>query len=133
VPSTPVTTTNPDAKLFRLVGAVLAVLVLVQAALAGQFLTAGGGTKGVHRILGEFLGVVAVALAAQGYRIRRVSPVGWRLSLFVLALVVAQTGLGFAGRDIAAAAALHVPVGVLTFGAALITATPLQHRADQSE
>jgi len=39
-------------------------------------------------------------------------------------MVVAQTGLGFAGRESTTAAMLHVPLGVATFGVALVAALP---------
>lgn len=121
-----------DGKLFRWVGAVLTALVLMQAVLAGQFLNTQAEARGVHRIIGEFLGLLAVVLMAQGYRLRGFSPSAWWLSVAVFLLVVAQTGLGFAGREVATAAALHVPVGVLTFGVALLTAMPLRTRGQAS-
>lgn len=117
-----------DSKLFRLIGGALAALVLLQAGLAGQFLNRAPGARSVHRLIGELLGVVALALAAQGYRLRKASPQSWWLGVAVLVLVVTQTGLGFAGRDAAGAAALHIPVGVATFGVALLTALPDRSR-----
>lgn len=108
---------------FRAAAAALALLVLVQAVLAGQFLTGEGG-RSAHRLIGEALGLVALVVAAAGYRLRGVDRDRWWLGLALVAMVVAQTGLGFAGRDAATAAALHVPLGVATFGAALVAALP---------
>lgn len=108
---------------FQAAAATLAVLVLVQAALAGQFLTGEGGL-GTHRLIGEALGLVALAVAVAGYRLRTVDRDRWWLGVALVVLVVAQTGLGFAGRDSTTAAALHVPLGVATFGAALVAAMP---------
>ena len=70
------------------------------------------------------MGVVALAVAAAGYRLRAADPARWRLGLALVAMVVAQTGLGFAGRDLPTAAALHVPLGVAAFGVALVAALP---------
>ena len=112
-----------DLSRYRAAAAVLAVLVLVQAALAGQFLTGDGG-RSMHRLIGEGLGLVALAIAVAGYRLRTIDRDRWWLALALVALVVAQTGLGFAGRESTTAAALHIPLGVATFGAALVAALP---------
>lgn len=108
---------------FQAAAAALAVLVLVQAVLAGQFLTGEGG-RGTHRLIGEALGLVALAVAAAGYRLRSVDRDRWWLGIGLVVMVVAQTGLGFAGHDSTMAAALHVPLGVATFGVALVAALP---------
>lgn len=108
---------------FRAAAAVLAVLVLVQAVLAGQFLTGEGG-RGMHRLIGEALGLIALALAAAGYRLRAVDRDRWRLGLALIVMVIAQTGLGFVGRESSTAAALHVPLGVAMFGVALVAVLP---------
>lgn len=113
---------------FRIASAVLAALVLVQAALAGQFLTTSESALTVHRVIGESLGLVALAVVVAGYRMRSLDRDRWWLAILLLAMVVAQTGLGFAGRDSATAAALHVPLGVATFGAALVGALPVLRR-----
>lgn len=112
-----------ELSLYRAVAAALALLVLVQAVLAGQFLNGDGG-RGTHRLIGEALGVVALAVAAAGYRLRAADPDRWRLGLALVVVVVAQTGLGFAGRDSTTAAALHVPLGVVAFGVALVASLP---------
>jgi len=112
-----------ELRSFQAAAAILAVLVLVQAGLAGQFLTGSGG-RGTHRLIGEALGLVALVVAGMGYRLRAVDRDRWWLGVALVVMVVAQTGLGFAGRDSTTAAAFHVPVGVATFGAALVAALP---------
>jgi hypothetical protein len=44
----------------------------------------------------------------------------WNAALLVL--VISQIGLGYSGRDSADAAAVHVPMGVLTFGLSVLIA-----------
>lgn len=100
----------------------IAGLVLVQAGLAGRFLNGDGDLVGVHRVLAEGVAPVAVVLAWAAFTVRpahRSLRVG---SAVVLALVVVQTGLGFAGRDSTEVASLHVPVGVALFGLAVVVA-----------
>jgi len=104
---------------FRALAALLAALVLVQAALAGQFLFGEEGARGIHRLIGISLSVVAVVVFAQGWRVRRTNSASFLLSLLLLGLVIAATGLGFAGRKEASVAALHIPVAVATFGVAV--------------
>lgn len=124
----PAARVSGDLGRYGAVAAVLAGLVLVQAGLAGQFLNGGSGALGPHRLIGEGLGVVAVALMAEGYRIRS-SIRGRRwLAAVPATLVVAQTGLGFAGRSSTVAGSLHVSVGVATFGLAQIAAAPSARR-----
>jgi len=112
-----------ELRSFQAAAAALAALVLVQAVLAGQFLTGEGG-RDMHRLIGEALGLVALVVAAAGHRLRTVDRDRWWLGIALVLMVVAQTGLGFAGRDATTAAALHVPLGVVTFGAALVAALP---------
>ena len=97
--------------------------VLVQAVPAGQFLTGSGG-RGTYCLIGEALVLAALAVAAVGYRLRTVDRDRWWLVLALALMVVAQTGLGFAGRDSTMAAGLHVPLGVATSGVALVAALP---------
>jgi len=101
--------------------AVLATgLVLVQAVLAGQGLYGGDlGLIGVHGWVGNasFLVVIGlVGLAFVGWRGGALGGVDLVLSGLLLLLVVAQLGLGYSGRANMAAAAWHVPNGVLIFG-----------------
>jgi hypothetical protein len=92
----------------------LPVLVLVQAALAGQHLFEGSSIS-VHGVLGEVtfaLTVVGVALAV----VRRCDGLVFGVAVALVALAFAQVGLGFVGRDSTVAATWHIPVGVAIFG-----------------
>lgn len=115
---------NRQVSLYRVSAAVLALAVLVQAALAGQFLTANAGALAAHRYIGEAASPIALVVAALGFRIRASDRDRWWLGVALVVMVVAQTGLGFAGRESTTAASLHVPVGVVIFGAALVASLP---------
>lgn len=100
-----------------LIAGVLIVLILAQATLAGQFLF-NGGEIDVHGYLGNgsfFLGLTAAALIVFGRGSR------WFMvaAIALLAALFAQIGLGYAGRESAAAASLHIPVGVTSLGLAV--------------
>ncbi len=100
----------------RTLAYLLPVLVLVQAALAGQHLYEGSGIS-VHGILGNIsfaLTVVGVVLAL----VRRCDGVVFGVAVALLALAFAQVGLGYVGRETTAAAAWHIPNGVAIFGLA---------------
>lgn len=93
---------------------VLPVIVLGQAALAGRHLFEGSSIS-VHGILGEVtfaLTVLGVVLAVA----RGCDGLVFGVAAALAALAFAQVGLGFVGRDTAAAAAWHIPVGVTIFG-----------------
>jgi hypothetical protein len=95
---------------------VIPVLVLVQAAIAGQHLFEGASIS-VHGILGNItfaLTVVGVVVAVA----RRSAGVVFFVAVALAALAFAQIGLGYVGRETTAAAAWHVPVGVTIFGLA---------------
>jgi hypothetical protein len=100
---------------------VLVILVLTQAAMAGQALFEGFDIK-IHGYLGNAsftLGVVLLAIALFG-RLPR--------SLMVLAAInvvalFGQTGLGIVGRETTMAASLHVPLGVAIFGITMVQTT----------
>jgi hypothetical protein len=106
----------------ELCSAGLAAGVLVQAVLAGQFLTSRPGLLDFHRILAEAIPLAAIALVALTWRRRELGSVGQRmlqLSVLSLVAIVIQTGLGFAGRSSPTAVAVHVPLGVALFGCLL--------------
>ena len=86
---------------------VMPVLVLVQAALAGQHLFEGSSIS-VHGVLGELtfaLTVVGVVLAV----VRRCDGVVFAVAVALVALAFAQVGLGFVGRDTAGGGGLAHP------------------------
>jgi hypothetical protein len=100
----------------RVVAGATAAVVLVMAALAGQgWFNGRYGLITMHGMLGNiaFLGAIAlVVLAFVGWRCAG-GAAPFALSLILLALMTAQLGLGYSGRKAAAAAALHIPNGVL--------------------
>lgn len=106
---------------FRAFAALTVALVLVQAALAGRGLYGDPGVISLHGWLGNVTFAAAIAQVAVGFGGLRRGAVGRSeagLSLLLLALIVAQLGLGYVGRERAGAAAWHIPNGVLTFGVA---------------
>ncbi len=102
---------------FQLVAGLIALLVLVQAVLAGQFLTGEEeDLESVHKIVGYalfILAVVQLAFAWLGRDAWRYRMVIW--SVVILLLTVAQVGLGDASHDSSSAEAIHIPAGVLLF------------------
>lgn len=103
---------------YRALAGVAAGLILAQAVLAGQWMFAGGRID-VHGWLGNGTFVVAIGLVGLAFLGRRGGALGGAdlaLSGLLLLLVVAQLGLGYAGREVAAAASWHVPNGVLLTG-----------------
>jgi hypothetical protein len=103
------------------VSSLLVLTVFVQAVLAGQGLFTSESSLKQHGYVGNasfVLGLVA-ALAAAAARLPR-GLLG--LSGLVLLMLFTQTGLGYVGRDVPAAAAWHVPLGVLTFSLVVLQA-----------
>lgn len=104
----------------------LPVLVLVQAAIAGQHLFEGASIT-LHGILGNVtfaLTVVGLVLTV----VRRGDGVAFAVAVSLLALAFAQVGLGYVGRETTAAAAWHVPMGVAIFGLASFQLSELRRR-----
>ena len=110
--------------LYRWLALLIMVLIFVQAALAGRFLFVDHDAVDIHQAVANGLSVLvivhlALVLVTRTKWSRRV-PV---LTALLAILVIIQTGLGYAGRESADVLAIHVPVGVLTFGvASLLTA-----------
>jgi hypothetical protein len=112
---------NPSLVMpYRGLTIVTAILVLIQAALAGQ-----GWFKGdadfinFHEIVGNifFLSVVLQAGVTVMLRLRgSLRSQLLALNAALLVLTFAQIGLGYSGRESAQAAAWHIPNGVLLFG-----------------
>lgn len=102
---------------YRTIAVSVAVLVLVQAMLAGRSLF-GDWSIAVHGTVGNAtygfaLLAVAAAVAA------RVGRHATTVAVVLLVVLTAQIGLGYAGRESSNAAAWHVPLGVLAFGIAV--------------
>ncbi len=110
--------------LYRWLALLITILIFVQAVLAGRFLFVDRDAVDIHQAVANALSVlvivhVALVLVTRTKWSQRV-PV---LTALLASLVIVQTGLGYAGRDSEDVLAIHVPVGVLTFGlASLLTA-----------
>ena len=94
----------------------LPVLVLAQAALAGQHLFAGDSIT-LHGILGNTSFAMAVVLVVLVLARRRPG-IEFAVAVALAAMAFAQVGLGYVGRDSADAASWHIPLGVTIFGLA---------------
>ncbi len=97
----------------RIIAAVIAGLVLVLALLAGRHLFLFDNVIEIHGYLGNFIFVLAVANIGIVVANRSSSGLDFGLAVAIGALVFAQIGLGYVGRETAEAAAWHVPNGVL--------------------
>jgi uncharacterized membrane protein len=96
------------------------VLVAVQAVIAGQHLRGDWGI-GVHAAIGNAVFTIAVFVAAVAiFKLdnRSLQVVG----VIMIVVISAQIGLGYSSRDSEAAAAIHIPLGVVSFGAVLYQA-----------
>ena len=111
---------------FQAVAGIVAVMILVQAILAGQFIT-GAATelRDAHRFLGYTLFMATLAQLALAWISReawRYRMVAW--SAVILLLTVAQTAMGDINRsdpepDLIA---VHIPLGVFLFALSSIVA-----------
>jgi hypothetical protein len=102
--------------MFKGLAAAVVVMIVVQAALAGQGWFGGQlGLIAVHGWVGNASYVAVIVLAGMAVvGLRR----GWgrlplALALGLVLLMTAQLGFGYMGRRLAWAAALHIPNGVL--------------------
>ncbi|MEO6198150.1 MAG: hypothetical protein ABIP58_08625 [Dehalococcoidia bacterium] len=100
-------------------------LVLVQAMLAGVFISREEvDATDVHEMVGNLIFMVVVVQLVLAFLVRGWSKFNlWIWVTVLLAAVVAQTGLGYAGRDETFPVAIHVPLGVLIFGVATMIST----------
>jgi hypothetical protein len=107
-------------RIHAILSCALVALVLVQATLAGQSLF-GSADIAIHGYVGNasFLAGLVIAVLAFVARMP-----GWAFAAGVatLCLLFAQTGLGYVGRESAAAASWHLPLGVAIFGLATLQA-----------
>ncbi len=102
-------------KLHRAGAAALVLIVGTQAVIAGQHLFGDWGID-AHAALGNAAFTVAVLTAAAAiFKLddRALRVVG----VVMVVLLSGQIGLGYSSRDSAGAAAIHIPLGVATFGA----------------
>lgn len=115
---------------------IFAVLVLLQAILAGQFLNGHGVLVRAHRAVGaQVLPTLALAIlvVAIVLRHRTAGPAIVAVAGSQFFLTVVQTGLGFAGRTRPGAAALHVPIGVAIFGLTVLNLALTYRRSPVAE
>ena len=116
---------------FRWVSLAVAVLVIVQAGLAGRgFMLAKKGFMDAHEMVANLVFLVGLGLlilAVMGFRRGLLDATDLVLSVIALVLIVAQIALGYEGEDSDTAASLHWPNGVLiTVVAALLAGRSFQ-------
>jgi hypothetical protein len=109
------------ANLFRWALAAQAVVLLVQAFLAGSALAGSARSLALHRTLGGvalLLAIAQVGIAVMLWRASRATP--WLAAANIAFLVAAGAQMA-AGR--VRLFALHLPLGVALFGAAVALST----------
>ena len=106
---------------YRGVAVLSALLMLLQAVLAGQFFTGDHGSlKDLHRIVGDILILTVAGQTVLAFLARRTFGIGLLMhNASMLVLTFVQVGLGEAGSD---QTKWHIPLGVLLFGMACAAA-----------
>lgn len=100
----------------RILAHVVALLVLIQAAMAGHSNRLFGGINiELHGVVGNALFTLILVELVLAFVIKAGTG---RLAVLggLTVLSVAQTGLGYMGRNSLDAAGWHIPLGVLIFG-----------------
>ena len=104
---------------------VTTLLVILQAVLAGLFISAENhDAKNQHELMANITVLAVAVQLVLAFLVRTWSE--FRLMYWVaalLALVVAQTGLGYASREDTLPEAIHIPLGVFIFGLSAIIST----------
>lgn len=104
----------------RLLAHILPALILIQAFIAGRYLF-GGWSITMHGVVGNITFLFTLATLVLAWRTgQRAATV---VAAVLVALITAQIGLGYSGREAAEAAAWHVPLGVTIFGLAVYQLT----------
>ena len=104
---------------FRALAALLALLVLVQAWMAGHSNRLFGDLDIVaHGIVGNVSYLIAVGALVLTI-VARANKATVGVAAAIVVLMTIQIGLGYSGRDSVDAAAWHVPNGVAIFGLAI--------------
>ena len=110
-------------RIYRWVALLALALTTIQPVLAGFGWFRDRDYISMHEMVANFVFLAAVLLLilsfVAGFR-HRTRMIGWSVALVVL--VIAQIGLGYGSRESLTAAAIHIPVGVLVFGTALMVA-----------
>jgi len=97
-------------------------LVLLQAFLAGLFISGEQiDAVDVHEMVANTMFIVVLIQLVLAFLVREWSRFGlWIWVLLLLVMTIAQTGLGYAGRDESLPVAMHVPLGVFIFGFSML-------------
>jgi hypothetical protein len=105
---------------------VVPVVVFFQAILAGQGWFVDGRLFGLHGGLGHGVLLLTAVVATFAWLVGSSRVVAVVATLVALGMI-AQTGLGYAGRrgELAVASAVHVPLGVALLGASVAVAVLL--------
>lgn len=112
--------TRPGAlRAYVIVTAVLVLLVLIQAILAGQGLQVNGELIATHGHVGNASFVVGLAAAVLAV-LARVPRRQVILAGISLLLLFTQTGMGYIGRNSEQVAAWHIALGVVTFAVVVL-------------
>jgi hypothetical protein len=109
------------APIFRWLTLVTAILVLLQAILAGRGLWIDPDFIDMHEIVANLLFLVVVVQLALAFAIGIPGDLGRRMKVMNAVLLVAlvvQIALGYSGPESREAAAWHIPLGVFIFGLA---------------
>ncbi|HEX2155058.1 MAG TPA: hypothetical protein VHL52_13920 [Acidimicrobiia bacterium] len=108
----------------RVLSGLIAVLVFIQGALAGSYLSGAGGVIDIHGMMGTIalplLALTTIVTAAVATRRNR-----WVLagSIFGFLGIGTQIGMGYQSRlDV------HVPLGIALFGLYLVMALAVRDR-----
>lgn len=102
---------------YRAISMLLAILFIVQAILAGQFIDGTHGTlRDIHGGMGDGLVLIAVIQTVLAFLARRTFGIGLVMHCATMAaLTLFQVILGRSGND---ELKWHIPLGVLLFGMA---------------
>jgi len=109
-----------SVRLVRGFAALMGVLILLQAFLAGRGIYVDLGLFRTHRFVGMatlLIALIQVGVVTASLRRSRERSMLIGMSSFVLLLTVIQLGLGFSGKNNGGVAAWHVFNGVLLTGA----------------
>ena len=117
--SSPVASRTKLLNGYRALAGVLALLVLVQAWMAGHSNRLFGDVDIVaHGIVGNVSYLIAVGALVLTI-VARANKATVGVAAAIVVLMTVQIGLGYSGRESADAAAWHVPNGVAIFGLAI--------------
>ncbi len=107
---------NAFVRWYPWIAVVTGVLILVQAFLAGRGMFKDFDLIEVNGIVGNITFIFAILLVIGAWLARQagvLTNLELALSVVLLALISAQIGLGYSGRDSGDAAALYIPNGIL--------------------